>query len=418
MVLNIIVFFGVALIATFAGYSLRKHLAEKKIQNAEMQAQHILEQAKKEAQDRRREGELEAKDLLYRMRQDFERETKDRRQEIFNLEKRLTQKEENTREMLEKLIFDKELSYDIKMLSSKFNMDQFFEKDFYPLSLFYLGMLTFKDKFKMHLPNLTMKQIFIDGLFHADPHPGNILVTDDGRVRIFFEGRKVADIPVAPIVHKAPVYERPVEEPKYLREVQRFPLLEEKRVRGEERRRDEPVKRGGRGHDEQIEFAPLNLEQRGQALGERVGDEEPARCHKLAFRFKGSGGYPKDKYLFYLGSDTDLRGYDYKDIKGSSALLGSIEYRFPLTGDLDKRFFCNVFNLSKVQGVLFFDAGSAWYNHFNEAGFKKDAEFGLRIYFDVAGAAERLALRIDTAYPLDADKKEGPRVWVGINQAF
>lgn len=140
--------------------------------------------------------------------------------------------------------------------------------------------------------------------------------------------------------------------------------------------------------------------------------------HKLAFRFKGSGGYPKDKYLFYLGSDTDLRGYDYKDIKGSSALLGSIEYRFPLTGDLDKRFFCNVFNLSKVQGVLFFDAGSAWYNHFNEAGFKKDVGFGLRIYFDVAGAAERLALRIDTAYPLDADKKEGPRVWVGINQAF
>ena len=52
-------------------------------------------QAKKEALDKRREVELEAKDLLYRMRQDFERETKDRRQEISNLEKRLTQKEEN-----------------------------------------------------------------------------------------------------------------------------------------------------------------------------------------------------------------------------------------------------------------------------------------------------------------------------------
>ncbi|MFH1692006.1 MAG: M1 family aminopeptidase [Candidatus Omnitrophota bacterium] len=140
--------------------------------------------------------------------------------------------------------------------------------------------------------------------------------------------------------------------------------------------------------------------------------------HKLAFRFRGAGGYPKDKYLFYLGSDTDLRGYNYKDIKGSSALLGSIEYRFPLTPDLDKRFFCNVFSLSKVQGVFFFDAGSAWYNRFNENGVKKDAGFGLRIYFDVAGAAERLALRIDTAYPFDTDKKEGPRVWVGINQAF
>ncbi|MFH0925535.1 MAG: AAA family ATPase, partial [bacterium] len=76
--------------------------------------------------------------------------------------KRLTQKEENTREMLEKLIFDKELTYDIDTISSKFNMNQFFDKDFYPLSLFYLGMLTFKDKFKMQLPNLTMKKIFTD----------------------------------------------------------------------------------------------------------------------------------------------------------------------------------------------------------------------------------------------------------------
>jgi len=93
--LNIIIFIGIALIATGMGYFLRKHLAEKKIQNAELQAQHILEQAKKETQDRRREAELEAKDQLYRMRQDFEKETKDRRQEIANLEKRLTQKEEN-----------------------------------------------------------------------------------------------------------------------------------------------------------------------------------------------------------------------------------------------------------------------------------------------------------------------------------
>ncbi len=93
--LNIIIFIGIALVATGIGYFLRKHVAEQKIQNAELQAQHILEQAKKETQDRRREAELEAKDLLYRMRQDFERETKDRRQEISNLEKRLTQKEEN-----------------------------------------------------------------------------------------------------------------------------------------------------------------------------------------------------------------------------------------------------------------------------------------------------------------------------------
>lgn len=93
--LSIVIYIVIALIVTYAGYLLRRYIAEKKIQVAETQAQHILEQAKKEAQDRRREVELEAKDLLYRMRQDFERETKDRRLEVSNLEKRLAQKEEN-----------------------------------------------------------------------------------------------------------------------------------------------------------------------------------------------------------------------------------------------------------------------------------------------------------------------------------
>ncbi|MFH0926109.1 MAG: AAA family ATPase [bacterium] len=76
--------------------------------------------------------------------------------------RRLTQKEENTREMLETLLLERELPYDSKMVTSKFSMNKFFEKDFYPLSLFYLGMLTFKDSYAMKLPNLTMKQIFVE----------------------------------------------------------------------------------------------------------------------------------------------------------------------------------------------------------------------------------------------------------------
>ncbi|HEY3247473.1 MAG TPA: AarF/UbiB family protein [bacterium] len=30
-----------------------------------------------------------------------------------------------------------------------------------------------------------LKQIVVDGIFHADPHPGNILITDDGRLALF-----------------------------------------------------------------------------------------------------------------------------------------------------------------------------------------------------------------------------------------
>lgn len=47
-------------------------------------------------------------------------------------------------------------------------------------------------------------------------------VTDDGMVKVTFEGKEVANIPVAPIVHDCPMYERPIEEPKWLREKQRL----------------------------------------------------------------------------------------------------------------------------------------------------------------------------------------------------
>ena len=111
--LNIIIFSALSLLAMLLGYFLRRYLAERKLQNAEKQAEYILEQAKKEAQARRREVELEAKDLLYRMRQDFEQETKDRRQEIANLERRLAQKEENIDRRLD-LLEKKEKEIELK----------------------------------------------------------------------------------------------------------------------------------------------------------------------------------------------------------------------------------------------------------------------------------------------------------------
>ncbi|MFC1709595.1 M1 family aminopeptidase [Candidatus Omnitrophota bacterium] len=139
--------------------------------------------------------------------------------------------------------------------------------------------------------------------------------------------------------------------------------------------------------------------------------------HKIALRFKGGGGHPKDKYLFYLGSEKELRGYKYKDIKGSSILLGSFEYRFPLVDGINWPLLWKTLNLNRIQGVAFFDIGKAWYNHFDDEGFKKDAGFGLRLYFNVLVPIEQLVLRIDFARPLNGSDNDS-RLWVGINHAF
>lgn len=101
----------VFILVFFAGYFIRKFFSEKHLRETEERARRLSEESKKEFENRKKELELEAKDSSIRIRADFERETKDKRQEIMNLEKRLAQKEENVErkvDILEKK--DKDIS--------------------------------------------------------------------------------------------------------------------------------------------------------------------------------------------------------------------------------------------------------------------------------------------------------------------
>jgi ribonuclease Y len=63
----------------------------------------MIDEARKQAEAKRREVVLEAKDEVHRLRVEFERETKDRRTEIQRLERRLLQKDESVDKKLEQL---------------------------------------------------------------------------------------------------------------------------------------------------------------------------------------------------------------------------------------------------------------------------------------------------------------------------
>lgn len=75
--------------------------------------------------------------------------------------RRLTITLENAKEMLDALVVDDELIYSLPDLRSKFNKQKFFDKQFYPISLYYLGMTTLKNDFKMRLPNMTMRSVYM-----------------------------------------------------------------------------------------------------------------------------------------------------------------------------------------------------------------------------------------------------------------
>lgn len=87
--------------------------------------------------------------------------------------RRLTLSLTNAKEMLDALVIDDELSYNVSDLSSKFNKKKFFEKEFYTVSLFYLGMTTLKSAYRMVLPNMTMRSIYMDYYNQLNKIEGN-----------------------------------------------------------------------------------------------------------------------------------------------------------------------------------------------------------------------------------------------------
>jgi ribonuclease Y len=93
--------FAIALIVVMTGlgflvgFFYRKRLMESHIESLESLGKKILDEARKEAENIKKESRLQAKDHLYQLKQEVEKETQDRRQELLMLERRFLQKEEN-----------------------------------------------------------------------------------------------------------------------------------------------------------------------------------------------------------------------------------------------------------------------------------------------------------------------------------
>ncbi len=73
---------------------LKRKRDEKTIADAEEQAKNIVNKAYKDAENKKREAMLEAKEEIHRDRAEYEREVKERRAELSKQERRLQQKEE------------------------------------------------------------------------------------------------------------------------------------------------------------------------------------------------------------------------------------------------------------------------------------------------------------------------------------
>ncbi|MCL2386670.1 MAG: ribonuclease Y [Defluviitaleaceae bacterium] len=93
---------AVAVLSFFVGVVYRKKVAESKLGTAEVQAENLLEEAKRNAEARAKEMLLEAKEESIKTKNEAEKDAKERRNELQRLEKRLLQKEEVLDRKIEK----------------------------------------------------------------------------------------------------------------------------------------------------------------------------------------------------------------------------------------------------------------------------------------------------------------------------
>ncbi len=82
------------------GYVVNRAVKGKKSKDIEKEAEAIREMARREAETIKKEAELQAKDTLLKLRQDFEQDNKTRREELAVSEKRILVKEENVEKRL------------------------------------------------------------------------------------------------------------------------------------------------------------------------------------------------------------------------------------------------------------------------------------------------------------------------------
>ena len=99
----IFIILAAVLAGIVAGFILKQLFTAKKTKASESLAARIVEESKKEAETIKKESILQAKENFLKLKADFDRETKDTKNDLDGLEKRIRSKEENLDKRIDSL---------------------------------------------------------------------------------------------------------------------------------------------------------------------------------------------------------------------------------------------------------------------------------------------------------------------------
>ena len=101
--LILLIVIGASLVGVLLGYGINSMLGRKRLQSSESLAQRIVAEAKKDAETIKKEAVLQAKENLLKTKAEFEKDSRERKVEIDNWEKRIRSKEESLDKRMEAL---------------------------------------------------------------------------------------------------------------------------------------------------------------------------------------------------------------------------------------------------------------------------------------------------------------------------
>ena len=106
-ILQIVIVVGLVVVFFYLGWLFNSKIGKKSLVSAEARANQIIIDSEKEAKNLKREKLLEVKDEWYKKKVEFDAEVNQKRQKLTNIEKQLSNREENTEKKLE-LVLQKE----------------------------------------------------------------------------------------------------------------------------------------------------------------------------------------------------------------------------------------------------------------------------------------------------------------------
>ena len=103
IIIAVIAALAALIIGSIAGYMYRKNGMEKKIGQTEEYAKSLLEEAVRKAEDKKKEAVLEAKEEIIRLKNELDKEVRDRRREVSRMESRVNAREEQVDKKMDNL---------------------------------------------------------------------------------------------------------------------------------------------------------------------------------------------------------------------------------------------------------------------------------------------------------------------------